>query len=324
MRRAFYYFIRGFSLTCVLFAGPAPAQMCIEPAVGMVAWWPGDGDSIDVHSGLHAAALNGASYGTGLVGEAFVFDGVGNGQDDRVDLPPSAIDGLSDLTFEMWVQLDSGSGAFFSGASEEIEGVHTDNEVLLFQYVDGTRAFIRESRTDLIQANVGDGSWHHLAYTRSGADGTFYVDGVAVDARTVSMDPIEIGPGGLMLGQEQDCLGGCFDPGQALDGRVDELAIYDRALSAAEIVAIFDAREAGRCKPSSREDLLREIDDLESDVDTLIDRIAELEAAAEEAEEAGDDCWEHGRDREKWRDPKHCKKHDWSYRHKNRSGWRRN
>ena len=42
------------------------------------------------------------------------------------------------------------------------------------------------------------------------------------------------------------------------------------------------------------------------------------------AEEAGDDCWEHGRDREKWRDPKHCKKHDWSYRHKNRSGWRRN
>ena len=111
-----------------------------------------------------------------------------------------------------------------------------------------------------------------------------------------------------MLGQEQDCLGGCLEPHQALDGMVDELAIYDRALSEAEISAIFDAREAGKCKPPSKADLLQEIDDLlaetaglesevvgleselvglesevlglESEVETLLGRIVELEAAA--------------------------------------------
>jgi len=284
----------------------------------MVGWWPGDGDSIDVHSGLHGVALNGASYGPGLVGEAFAFDGLGGGQDDRVDLPPSAMDGLSDLTFEMWVQLDSDLGTFFSGASEEAEGVFADNEVLLIQQIDGTVAFMQQvRRTEFIQAAVTDGAWHHLAYTRSGAEGVFYIDGVAVDVRMVPTDPIEIGPGGLMLGQEQDCLGGCFDPSQALDGRVDELAIYDRALSEVEVIAIFDAREAGKCKPASGDDLLQEIEDLESDVDTLLDRIAELEAEAEEADEEFDDRWKNGHDRRHW------KKHGWGDHHRSRRtrGW---
>ena len=282
MLRATRFLIRGTFITCALLAGPAAAQTCIEPPLGLLGWWPGDGDSIDVQSSrLHGVAVNGAAYGPGLVGEAFHFDGVDNGQDDRVDLPPSALDGLADVTVEMWVQTEDDEGAFISGASTE--GPAFNNEMLLFQGITGIHAAMRQRGTGALPVSVNDGAWHHLAFTRSGSISTLYVDSILVDVRSVPIGPFEVGPGGLMLGQEQDCLAGCFDLNQALDGRVDELSIYDRALSDAEIFAIFDAREAGKCRPPSNGDLLQDIYDLESEMETLLDRIGELEAAAEGA-----------------------------------------
>jgi hypothetical protein len=281
MRRAkCFSFLRGAIFICALLAGPAAAQTCIEPAAGLLGWWPGDGDSIDLQSGLHGVALNGAAYSPGLVGDAFDFNGVDDGRDDRVDLPASALDGLADLTIEMWVQSEDDQGAWLSGASDR--GAEFDNEMLLFQGIQGTQAAVRYEGTGALPIFLNDGAWHHLAYTRSGSIGILYADGVVIDVRSVPTEPLEIGPGGLMLGQEQDCIGGCLDPEQGLDGRVDELAIYDRALSEGEIIEIFDAREAGKCKPPSNADLLQEIDELETELDTLLDRITELEAAAEE------------------------------------------
>lgn len=300
MRRAeFFFFILGAAFICALLAGPAAAQTCVEPPAGLLGWWPGDGDSIDLQSGLHGVALNGASYSPGLVGEAFDFNGVTDGRDDRVDLPASALDGLGDFTVEMWVQSQDDQGAWLSAA----RGPGFDDEVLLFQGPEGFEAVVRNPGMGSLPIFLNDGAWHHLALVRSGAMGMLYVDGVAMDARSVPTDPLEIGPGGLMLGQEQDCLGGCLDPEEALDGRIDELAIYDRALSEAEIVAIVNAREAGKCKPPSNaeppqqiDELLQQIDELgqqigerdqqidelETQLETALDRIDELEAAAGE------------------------------------------
>ena len=42
-------------------------------------------------------------------------------------------------------------------------------------------------------------------------------------------------PNGLVLGQDQDCVGGCFDPAQAFQGRLDDVGIWNRALSFDEI-----------------------------------------------------------------------------------------
>ena len=53
------------------------------------------------------------------------------------------------------------------------------------------------------------------------------------------------------------------------DGLIDEVEIYDRALGASEIQAIFDAGSAGKCKPippPTPEELLQRIEDLEAEV----------------------------------------------------------
>jgi hypothetical protein len=274
--------IQGGLVLCALLASPAAAQTCIEPPSGLRGWWPGEGDSIDLQSGLHGVALNGAGYGAGMVGEAFAFNGIDEGMDDRVDLPPSALAGLTDMTIEMWVQSQDQMAAIFSGAGDQ--GPGTSNETFLFLGATGTAVATRQTGTGFVPVFLNDGAWHHVAITRSGALGTLYVDGVAEDVRTVPPEAFEIGPGGLMLGQEQDCLGGCLDPSQGLDGMVDEFSIYDRALSQAEVVAIFDAAGAGKCKPLSNAELLREIEDLDFEIETLLDRIDELEANADESD----------------------------------------
>jgi Concanavalin A-like lectin/glucanases superfamily len=74
------------------------------------------------------------------------------------------------------------------------------------------------------------GSWHHLAATFGGGIAALYVDGVAVTTRAVAGT---LRTSGLAL------TGGRYSGSSSsfFSGGLDELAVYDRALSAAEIAA---------------------------------------------------------------------------------------
>ena len=80
------------------------------------------------------------------------------------------------------------------------------------------------------------GEWHHLscAITSSGSSGgpdyqgVCYADGVA---RSLIQ-------AGYFLGTSGEYIGG---NGSRLDGRIDDIRIYSRALSAAEILALYNA-----------------------------------------------------------------------------------
>jgi len=90
---------------------------------------------------------------------------------------------------------------------------------------------------------LNDGSWHHLAVTWRAADGELrvYKDGVATWAGHLSARRgLEAG-GSLVLGQDQDCLAGCFERSQAFDGALDELVVFPEVLSASMIKALANA-----------------------------------------------------------------------------------
>ena len=72
------------------------------------------------------------------------------------------------------------------------------------------------------------GRWYHVAYTWDGADVRLYVDGVFASSAPVSRSP---------LTDERSLVIGKHPPGatEYLNGRLDELRIYNRALSAQEI-----------------------------------------------------------------------------------------
>ncbi len=60
---------------------------------------------------------------------------------------------------------------------------------------------------------------------------------------TVSGVAIALGPGGPLLGRDQDSVGGGFDATQSWAGDIDNVRIYNRALNQTEITAL--ASETG-------------------------------------------------------------------------------
>lgn len=82
---------------------------------------------------------------------------------------------------------------------------------------------------------VAEGKWHHFVLTYDGSHGRLYVDG-KLDGELSAPGQLDILSGtGFHLGVAPSC-GGC-----EMQGDVDEVAIYDRALTAAEVAAHFDA-----------------------------------------------------------------------------------
>jgi hypothetical protein len=80
--------------------------------------------------------------------------------------------------------------------------------------------------------------WYHLAVTRSGNTFTIYVNGVAIGSGTSTrVIPTPNAP--LTMG-EAEGLG-------YMNGYLDEVSIYNQALSQGQIQAIYNAAGAGKC-----------------------------------------------------------------------------
>lgn len=288
-------------------ATPALAQECVELPAGAIGWWPADGADSEVTSGMNARRVAGAGFVPGLVGDAFGLDGVSGGQDDRVLLPRLAADGLADLTVEFWVNTTDPIGGLVSAANGNPSSA---NELLLFQSAGGLVVWLKQTQSGSLPMFVNDGAWHHVALVREGALGALYLDGQLVDMRPYPEGPLDVGPLGLLLGQDQDCLGGCFQAEQALDGAIDELAIYGRALDDVEVAAIFAAGAAGKCKPAPTPDApdvveldraIERIDALDAEMGLLIERLGEIDLAVETLESS---LHSHERPGHRWTHPR--------------------
>jgi hypothetical protein len=49
---------------------------------------------------------------------------------------------------------------------------------------------------------------------------------------------LDIAPGGLVFGQDQDTVGGGFEADESWAGAMDNLRIYNRALTATDVAAL--------------------------------------------------------------------------------------
>ncbi len=80
--------------------------------------------------------------------------------------------------------------------------------------------------------NLSDGSFHHAVFTYDGATGKIYVDGVLLVTQTITINSNASSP--LQLGSDR------FN--EHLTGSLDDVALYDYALSGAQVAAHYAAR----------------------------------------------------------------------------------
>ena len=197
------------------------------PSVGPVHHWPGEGNANDVVGGQHGALEGGATFAAGMVGQAFSLDG----NDDWVQLVSAQTLGMtdSDFTVAAWVYLtnprhiDPVLGTL-TGARNE--GLHLaaahggQNPYMGFWFND-------TGGTTVISADT----WYHLAwrYTKATGEQAIFVDG-ALDTKRTGHAPFE-GIGTVYIGRSVGS--------QPFTGLIDEVKIFNRPLTDAEIAADF-------------------------------------------------------------------------------------
>ena len=100
------------------------------------------------------------------------------------------------------------------------------------------KVYIKGAKADT-GVKLNDGAWHHLVVTWTSTGGAIkvYKDGVLAYTNPIPVqDGTSLTQGGtLVLGQEQDSVGGGFDPTQAYLGTMDDFSLYSYALSAGQV-----------------------------------------------------------------------------------------
>lgn len=241
-----------FSLIATSHAG---AQTCAQPPSGLVSWWPGDGNTDDIQNGNDGTLQNGAKFADGMVGPAFSLDGV----DDFIEIPDTSSLKPSRVSVDAWVKFSaldtpnaSGPGLQYIVFKKNTRMANFEGYTLLKFRSEGADRFFFEvsSAQGVTVAAVSDtavqtGKFYHVAGTYDGSDVKLYVDGVLEDEQPATF-PLDYDTRPVFIGTS----GEFFFDGK-LQGLVDEVEFYNRALSADEVLAIHNAGRAGKCKAST-------------------------------------------------------------------------
>src|SRR5205809_311342 len=210
----------------------ATIQVGISPAnaqPGLVAAYSfneGSGTTVaDVSGNNNTGTLSGATWTTaGRYGNALVF----NGTNASVTVPNAASLGLAPgMTLEAWVY----ATAVPTGWRAVIDK-NVDQYYLMASSDQGNRPAVGGTWTAGNQNTFGASglpanAWTHLAATFDGATVRLYMNGVQVASRAQAT-PLTTSTGTLQIGANGYA-------GENFAGRIDEVRIYNRALTTAEI-----------------------------------------------------------------------------------------
>ncbi|MEP6699273.1 MAG: LamG-like jellyroll fold domain-containing protein [Verrucomicrobiota bacterium] len=245
-------------------------RSCTPPPSGMVSWWPAENNANDAQDGNNGTLQNGATFTSGEVGQAFHFNGsnqfvvttnAANLSFERTDA--FSIDAwirTSETTLNHFIVAKRQINAPFKGYAMMVDNgqlptcVGPPGAGVLSFFVDGSDTtncprdhaiIVRGTRP------LNDGQWHHVAGTYEGSSSAsgmkLYVDG-ALETPVVLTD--NLGTNSIANDAAFTTAAGSGNGPQPFNGDIDEVEIFNRALSQAEIAAIVNAGNAGKCRPA--------------------------------------------------------------------------
>lgn len=265
---------RGFTLAIILYAicfgyfslACAQTKPSSVQIPGLIGWWPGEGSAKDLASKNDGVAEGGLDYPDGVVGKAFGFDG----KDDSVAVPFSSKYIFSHdkgrFTLAAWVYPDT------YGRSRPLIDLKIVNSTLkgwdfgMFLYRGFAAADAIPPSTDLdftgtegtvVSSATGfrEGTWHFVVMTLENDTWKLYLDGRLEKSQASGPTPVTNYAGrtignGVTLGSSLAKGGGILafgrmttdvKPGRKFRGMLDEVRLYDRALTEQEVKALYMA-----------------------------------------------------------------------------------
>jgi hypothetical protein len=242
-----------------------PPGECEPIPLGLSGFWPGDGNGNDLHRGLNAQMLHGATFAAGRVGNAFKFDG--HAACARIAAPGSLTDSLTSeanpepgiqeqvFAFGAWVKLDIRGKPGMMTILDNLPTTDHTGERLVVDAEDHFRFCFRgaaaqdcmngQSATVVSTTKAVAGKWLHVMGVKSPGKIAIYVDGNLEATGTSHSTTRKTGKGDMYIG------GSPID-NTFFGGLIDEVVFYERALSEKEVRQIYQAGNLRTCGPPER------------------------------------------------------------------------
>jgi len=208
------------------------AHWALDDGAGTIA-------SDSSYGGKNAGVVNGdPNWVAGTIGGALELNG-----DDYVDCgnPDILNIGTGDWTVSAWIQTtQTEKGTVFANGGDDSDGIRY--ALAMNESNDEKMTLTLDDNVDKVQVKgatvVIDGSWHHVVAMRAGATASVYVDGI--------LDGTETLPEGYDLSgasQQNALIGAIWSQSDGVikkffAGLIDDVRVYDRALSEAEIAGL--------------------------------------------------------------------------------------
>ena len=222
---------------------------------GLVAYYPFNGNAEDESGNGHNGKLNGVTLTIDRHGDsnkAYSFDGM----DDEILVDHKPELNAFPITISLWVKISEKHysmilGKTYDGSSNGyILSVRRTGKVeptFLHGLYSGIGGEMRKTAKGYEgppeTGDLSDGFWHQIIFSVNKREGVLYVDGRRIEvtpiARAGISKPTTEYP--LRIGSYNSKRG----VGNFFNGQIDDLRIYDRVLSEAEVKALYEFEKAG-------------------------------------------------------------------------------
>lgn len=235
MRKVFAF--AAFVMTVMMAFGAAPTK-------GLIAYYPFDGDAKD-KSGNHN---DGVMIGTrptadrkGRLNSAMLF---GEGNYITVPSSPSLNSPKDQITITAWIRVNEWFNNKWGQSVYVLSKAVDDVKDVAYRFIffatrqEVNNGGIAAGNISSVSCSHLYGDWHHVAMVSDGKIVKVYIDGIIVGASTVVNRLDRHGRGGELFIGRNPLWDGITE---WLLGAMDELRIYNRALSDDEIKAVYEA-----------------------------------------------------------------------------------
>ena len=213
----------------------------------LVSYWKLDessGNAADAHGSNTLTNNNTTPFAAGMLNNGADFEAGSSQSFSLADASQSGLDLSTALSFSMWVKLESAPGTQYQLINKLSQPA---NESYFFAYrtAGGTahlRLSVDETGLGILQdiyavnQTLNNGQWYHLAVTWDGPTMTakLYVDGAQIGSDQTNSQSDAIYNGAAAFGLGTPLVEG-------FDGMMDEVGVWSRVLTAAEVAALYNS-----------------------------------------------------------------------------------